>query len=527
VLPASSRFASAQLAGDVSHSQPDNAFDRATQTPAQLKSLAPKKPKNSYPQQPILLPEEQAEEQGERATTLEERARANAKADAERKAHEGVLQTGSLDSWPRLYQAGRLRVTGLFNAGVAPFVMSNNAFDAPPDSINGGLPANPAWSEYYIEPGFTAKYRFVKDAYLYGGFSYAESGTIGDDFSGAAGRWHGLPEQLYLGLHKAHIFGTTATLDVSYGQQDYTNGNGMLVWSGATNAQARGAAYLGPRNAWRDCGLLKATSGDYSTQLFYLRPNEAASDFTNSTLTGVNVVWNPPGQLRLGAQYVYSLSDIATRNRLSTWELRARLHPFRSDPYLWLQGAYAVQGKPGVSADGWTLQGAYNFSRLWWQPIVSVGYYDMSASNPEDPLVWNGFDPLYFGNAVPSWLPGIALQTILPNTNQTVFDTTITLSPKGKGTLQLNYLATRVGRANAILGTLAPGANPPASGGLLLPGYGNEISASYTYDVTSSVAVNPIFTYVTPGSGINQNYAANGGTAKPWSFLGVSLTASY
>jgi hypothetical protein len=128
---------------------------------------------------------------------------------------------------------------------------------------------------------------------------------------------------------------------------------------------------------------------------------------------------------------------------------------------------------------------------------------------------------------VPSWLPGIALQTILPNTNQTVFDTTIALSPKGKGTLQLNYLATRVGRADAILGTLEPGANPPARGGLLLPGYGNELSASYTYDVTKSLAVNPIFAYVTPGSGINQNYAANHGTAKPWSFLGVSLTASY
>jgi hypothetical protein len=519
--------ANAQFAGDASPSRVDNAFDLATQTPAQLRIFSPKHPRNRYRAERVLLPEEEAEDEAERAETKEQRKAAKEKAEAERKARKGVFQTRSLDSWPRLYQSESLSVTGLFNAGIAPFAMTNNAFDAPPGSINAGLPPNPGWSEYYVQPGFAAKYHVDKDAYVYGGFSFVESGTVGNDYSGAPSRWYGLPEEAYLGLHLAHLLGSTATLDASYGQRDYTNGNGMLVWSGATNTQVRGAAYLAPRNAWRDCGLLKATLGDYSAQVFYLRPNESAPEFTNSSLTGMNVVWNPPGQLRLGAQYVYSRSNIVTQANLSTWELRARLHPLRNDPYLWLQGDYAIQGKPGVAADGWMVQGNYNFTRWWLQPLVHVGYYNMSASNPDSVLVWNGFNPLYFGNAVPSWQPGIALQTLLHNTNQGVFDTTVELSPKGKGTLQLNYFATRVGRANAIVGTLAPGVQPPASGGLVLPGYGNETSASYTYDMNKSLAINPIFAYVTPGSGIKQDYAAHGGAAKPWSFLGVSLTASY
>ena len=519
--------AHAQFAGESSPSAPDNPIDRSAAAPAQDRPFSAKDPNTKYRLERAPLPEDQAERDAERAKGADARKRAQAAAQTERKAHKGVFQSGSLSSWPRLYQSESLSVKGSFNAGIAPYAMSNNVFDAPPGSLNAGVPVHPGWGEAYVQPGISVKYHVDAEAYLYGGFSFVETGTIGNDYTGAPYRWYGLPEQLYAGFHAAHVFGSNATLDGSYGQQDYTNGNGMLVWSGATNGAGRGATYLGPRTAWRDAGLLRATEGDFSGQLFYLRPNESEASFTNTSLTGINAVWNPPGRLRLGAQYVYTLSDIVPRTRMSTWELRARLHPFKGDVNFWLQGDYALQGKPSVSADGWTLQGNYAFTKLWWRPLVNAGYYSMSASNPANPQGWNGFDPLYFGNAVPTWLPGIALQTSLANTNQNVFNTTVTLKPNAKGTLQLNYIAAAVNRENAILKTLSPGETPPVSGGLLLPGYGTEVSASYTYKLDDARSVDPIFAYVIPGNGIEQNYAAAGGSAKGWSFFGVAFKASY
>jgi hypothetical protein len=519
--------APAQVAGDPAPAQPDNVYDAATKTQSAQKLYAPRQPAQKYRGQRAPLPEDAADAEAERAKSAAEREAAEAKAAAARRANEGFFQTGNAGSFPRLYVDAKFSLDGLLNAGLAPYAMGNNAFNAPAGSVNAGLPANPGWGEVYVQPGFTAKYKIDRDAYLYGGFSFIESGTIGNDYSGAPARWYGLPEQLYAGFHLSHLFATTATLDGSYGQQDYTNGSGMLVWSGATNGSLRGAAYLGPRSAWREAGLLKVADGDYSGQFFYLRPNEENPSFTNTSLTGVNIVWNPPGQLRLGGQYIYALSNIVTRTQMSTYEIRARLHPFKSDPNFWLQGDYALQGKPQLSADGWMTQGSYNFTKLWWQPLVSIGYYSMSANNPANAVIWNGFDPLYFGNGVATWLPGIALQTTLANTNQNIFATTVALNPSASGSLQLDYIDASVERGNAVLAPLSPGVAPPASGGLLLPGYGQEIGASYTWTLNSAVSLNPFAAYVIPGSGITQSYTANGGTAKDWSFFGVSLTVSY
>ncbi|HYL26615.1 MAG TPA: alginate export family protein, partial [Candidatus Nitrosotalea sp.] len=391
-----------------------------------------------------------------------------------------------------------------------------------------GLPVNPGWVETYANPGITAEYRLARGAYLYGGFSYLESGTIGNDYTGSPYAWYGLPEDLYAGLHLSHQFGGKGTLDVSFGQQDYATGGGMLLALGATNGGSRGADYIGPRTAWRQAALVRTTDGDWVTQFFYLRPNEAPDVFTNTALTGVNVVWNPPGQLRLGAQYIYASSDVTTRNQSSTYEFRARFHPFKTQPAFWLQADYAIEGKPQLAADGWMLQANYNLVKLWWKPLVSVGYYSMSGANPANAVIWNGFDPLYFGGNVPAWQPGFAFQSQLNNTNLRYFDTSIDLTPDKSDSLQINYINANVDRVNAPLAIPAPSLEMESTaGGLPSPGYGQELGASYIHQLTAALSLNPVFAYAWPGNGIVANYGAHGGAAHNWTFLGVAFTASY
>ncbi|HXO18095.1 MAG TPA: hypothetical protein VN909_07980, partial [Candidatus Dormibacteraeota bacterium] len=200
--------AHAQLAGDASRANPKNVYDEATATLGQDQDFSPKDSKE------------------------EQRARSD--------------RLGS-PGQPQPHEIDRFSATAFLNGGVAPYVMSNNAFDAPLGSINSGLPVNPGWAEAYVEPGITAKYLLTSHADLYGGFAYMESATIGTDFSGSPYAWYGLPEELYAGVHVSNLFGSAATLDASYGQQDYQTGNGMLLALGATNGFNRGAAYTWPR----------------------------------------------------------------------------------------------------------------------------------------------------------------------------------------------------------------------------------------------------------------------------------------
>jgi hypothetical protein len=516
--------ARAQFAGEPSPTK--NIYDEATEVPGQADSFSPKNSKEKQQERRERLEEEQAAIEAAQARTEVEQTAAQQRAAKARAASLGYFQTGDPDSLPRLYESERVSVLGSVSAGFAPFVAFNNAFHAPSGSINSGLPVNPGWGEAYIEPGVTATYGLAHHAYLYGGFSYLESGTIGTDYAGSPNAWYGLPEEFYGGLRFTHLFGATGTLDASYGQQTYGTGNGMLLATGATNGFDRGAAYFGPRSAWRQAGLLRVTDGDWSGQLFYLRPNEAPTAFDNTTLTGLNVVWNPPGRLRLGAQYVYSSSDIVTRNQMSTYELRARFHPIPQDPNFWLQADYAIEGKPLLSADGWMVQADYSFRKMWWSPLVNVGFYSMSGAAANS-VVWYGFDPFYFGGAVPAWLQGFALQTQLANTNLRDLDTSITFSPARRDSLQVSYLIANVNQLNAILTTIPPSVPPSAKGGLPNLGYGQELGASYTHNITPSLSVNPFYALVWPGSGIAANYSAHGGTARSWSFLAIAFTATY
>ena len=231
-----SNLAHAQFANAPSTTQPDNVFDRATYDPRLVGAVIRLLEGSTYAYQRTPIPDTD--------TDL------------------GALQTGELNSWPRLYRNGDLLVTGLLNGAVAAFGMSENLFGPPPALAAANYTKNPAWVEFFIEPGLNANFRLNAAARIYGSFSYVESSTRGTDNTGAGNIYYGNRELLYGGLRWRDA-GSGWTFDASYGQQDFTVGNQMLIGRGASdNTAQRGANQLGPRNAWANAGIVTATWQD-------------------------------------------------------------------------------------------------------------------------------------------------------------------------------------------------------------------------------------------------------------------------
>jgi alginate export protein len=492
--------ASAQFDNAPSPAQPANPFDEATTNPAHEEGASKilQGPLRALLRRP--LPESDTE--------------------------AGVAQTQSTKSWPRVYRDGRLLVTGSLTGAAAVFSMSGNEFDKPVSLATPGYKANPNWGEGFIEPGISARYSLGSGASMYGGYSWMGTATRGTDNGGNGNTWHGDNEELYGGL-KWRDASSGFAIDASYGQQDFEVGKGMLLQKGASNGPQRGANELGPRAAWANAALLTASYQDFKLQGFWLKPNESTSAETGTRLTGANLEWNPAGPVRLGAMWIHVPdSEIVTRDGLNVYDLRARVHPIATAPNLWFEADYAWQRKDNVAADGWLLQANYNAKDMPWKPLFDLRYAALSGDKPGT-AKWEGFDPLYFGGSNPNWYQGQIGSTIFGNTNLDVASAGVTLTPDEKNIVILRYLYFSAAQINSPLSIPAPGEPPPTGGGVPSKALANEFDFSWTYTIDKALNVNGFVSYASPGSGYKDLYAANGGSASGWWFLGVQFNFSY
>jgi hypothetical protein len=493
--------AQAQFENAPSPAQPDNAFDRATSDPRRDSATIKLLEGSTYAQQREPIPA----------------------ADTEL----GALQTGSLNSWPRLYRGGDLLVTGILNGAVGLFGMTENLFGPPPALAASTYQKNPQWGEFFIEPGLSANLKVNAAASVYGSFTYVESSTRGTDNTGAGNIYYGNRELLFGGVRWRDP-GSGLTVDASYGQQDFTVGNQMLIGRGASDDTAqRGANQLGPRNAWANAGILKATWQDLNVQAFYLKPNESPNSVTGTIINGINIEWLPAGPVRLGAMYLYVPdSNILSRDKLNILDLRARVHPMPSLPQFWLQGEYAAERKSGVAADGWYVQANYNALDTAWKPLFTLRYASLSGDKAGTSK-WEGFDPLYFSGGNPNWYQGKIGSSIFNNTNLNVANAALTLTPDNRNIIELLYLYFTAGQTNSPLAIPAVGAVPTGGGGVPSKALASEFDVSYTYTINKSLNVNAFAAYAAPGAGLKQSYSAGGGNASGWWFFGTQLNFSY
>lgn len=433
----------------------------------------------------------------------------------------GVLQSGDLAAWPRLWREDSLLVTGSLTGTVALFGMRNNAF-APPPSVSTA-PRHPQWGEAFLEPGIAVHYGARTGWSAYGSLSYMETTTRGTDYASVADTWHGSAELAFAGLRYAD--GGRA-LDVSYGRQDVALGSDLLIAAGATNGVERGANYLGPRSAWANALVAKATADDWTLEGFWLKPNEAAAVATGTRLAGVDVALGGSGALNAGFTWVRAIrSDIVTRDGLDVYSVRATWKAPLARRDWTLQGEYVLERKPGVAADGWYVEASWHPPWLAWQPIAMLRYSSFSGDRPGT-ATWEGFDPLYYGGSTPDWYQGKIGSTLFANTNLDTLVASLTLAPNERNILQFLYLDYRAAQANAPL-VLPPPNGPLPTGDVPAKALAQEFDAIYTFTFDKSANVNVFVGYATPGAGYRQLYEADGGTARGWWMLGTQFNISY
>ena len=438
----------------------------------------------------------------------------------------GALQTGNFANLPLLWRDNTLIVKGTLSGTFGAFKMWNNLFDPPPAETTSSYERNPAWGEYFLQPGVTAQFAWFPTVQLYGGAAYMATATRGTDYSGLGNTFHGDMELLYGGVRFTDS-PAALTVDASYGQQTFTVGRSLLIGSGASNGPQRGANYLGPRSAWDIAALGKVKWHDVTIQGFWLKPNDTTSAATGTRLAGVDVAWEPTGPLRLGAMYVRApRSDIVTRDGLDVYDVRARWHPAATFPNVWLEGEAVWQRKSGVDATGWYAAINYNATTAPWKPLVTLRYAAFSGDKPAT-STWEGFDPLYYGGSNPDWYQGKVGSTFLANTNLDSAVATLTLTPSERTIVQLVYLNFAADRANAPLAIPAAGQPIPVGGGVPSRSIGNELDVVYTYTFDKHVNANAFAGYLAPGAGYRDLYASQGGSAKGWWAVGVQLNLDY
>ena len=446
--------------------------------------------------------------------------------DDVRAGPSGMLQGAGAGAWPLLYRDGPLTVNGSLAATVGYFAFRNSQFALPASQATPSYRDDPGWGELFVQPGLTAQWRFSESTSIYGGAGYMETATRGVDYDGVGNRWHGDREQLYAGARwedKARRL----QFDVSYGQQNLVLGQSFLIAAGASNGVQRGASYLAPRTAWANAAIAKATVGEFAAQAFWLKPNDATSAETGTRISGVEFAWERDGPLRGAALYLHvPESAIATRDGLNVYDVRARWHPSARVPNAWLTGEYAWQRKAGVAASGWYAAANYNAKDMAWKPLVTVRYASFSGDKPGTSK-WEGFDSLYFGGGNPDWYQGKLGSTIFNNTNLASIAASLTLAPGERNLLQLVALAFRAVETDSPLAV--PAANEPVTtgGGVPDKALANEINVTWTYTFDNRVNVNVFAAYAVPGAGYKQLYASQGGSARPWSGLGVQLNFNY
>src|SRR5579875_923197 len=233
-------------------------------------------------------------------------------------------------------------------------------------------------------------------------------------------------------------------VDVSYGNQDFLVGDGLVIGLGTYDAFRRGAFYTSLATAFQRTAILKLNPEGVPLRgnVFKLETNTdqhlmQGFDQPLSKLAGFNAEWYragakkegddapPPDVWTLGLMYfnIYdadsnstsgptgafsfapgktasSLSAAANRDGLNVVSLRAAGSFLEFDRDILFYGEYIREENGSadreVNADAWYIEPGYKFSQLPWTPQVSLRYAQFSGESDPHGRVKHSYDPLFY-----------------------------------------------------------------------------------------------------------------------------------
>ena len=311
------------------------------------------------------------------------------------------------------------------DAGWGTFGFANSLFNNPKEP---GVEENLSdqWFEGYVKPALSATYTLASSSEIYGKVSAVGERTygsvpaaFGQDISSFG------PEDLYIGWRsgKSLSIGENA-LDFTIGRSQYRLGHGFLLWDGAAEGGTRGGYWTNARKAFQFAAIGRFKPGPHTIEAFYLDKDELEENDSGSRLWGLNYEYSigKDKETTLGATYMKWFADPAFRpgrDGLNVFNLRAYTAPIPSTPDLSFEFEYASERNgEALDSNAWTLQGAYQLSKVTWKPKLFYRYAFFEGDDPAT-ATNEAFDPLFLGfYDWGSWWQGeIAGEYFLSNSN--------------------------------------------------------------------------------------------------------------
>ncbi|WP_088889706.1 alginate export family protein [Leptolyngbya ohadii] len=436
----------------------------------------------------------------------------------------GILGSGDFGDFPTLYVSDRALFKFVLNGSVGLFSDTNPWFGNPQNFVFSPYQPNGTitWGEYSLEAGLAGITR-IGDApfYLYGAATYMISSTVQPDIFQEDDRFDGAIEQLYAGFLIAER-GNPIAFNFSVGRQKFQLNQGFLFsqFSGAVNAQDRGASYLNPRTAYDMTVLANARIGNFRLQGFFLEPN-LLSVQPRSQYLGANLSYNDR-TLEASLAYitipyseaVYLLPGGQTEPRegLQVINPRIRFANLFGVDGLWAESEYAYEfsDRFNMSAHGAYIWVGYTANHVSWQPSFSYRFSGFSGDDPNT-AAYERFDPLQAGG-LSDWLQGLTLGKVFNNSNNFSHRVSVSVQPNELLSLSLVYYYRYANQLNNLGGS-------PSLQNLQSRDIGHELQLLTRYSLSRNLLLQFLSSIAFPGTAIQR---AVSGETDPWFTIQLS-----
>ena len=349
----------------------------------------------------------------------------------------GVLSEGNLSNFPTLYADDRTVFQGkLENRSM--FFSNTNAFFGNPEVLTAGNPlaesasgrdGTDSWLESSLEAGVYALSSLTDRVSVFGGVSYIESGSVGDELFTDRTRTHGGFEDAYFGTMGSD---TTASggirqASILYGRKAFQVDNGMILRLSSANGGDRASLQSNPRNAAESLFHLQFVYDKHKMELFRLDPDELEPINSKTILHGINYEFQPTPVARIGAMFLrvpesyysyYTTDATYSRKGLRVYDLRAAYEPTPDVSNIYLRGEIAKQTNEyfDMNAHAGYAEIGYRFSDSSWKPTPSYRY-SVFSGDKSGTSTYERWDPLYAGGSGDEWVQGLNQYKVIQTSN--------------------------------------------------------------------------------------------------------------
>ena len=190
----------------------------------------------------------------------------------------------------------------------------------------------------------------------------------------------------------AYVGWRNELLDLSFGGQEFSVGDGFVIGDGNYNKGGENGQYwTGGFAAWRNSAILKVNTQPLRADLFWLRTD---TDFKDGRVAGISVETTTLAQFgTLGVMYLDVLQGGAFNyDGIKAWNLRGTGIHLPDFVAFKLYGEWVLErgrdkqgGGRGNDASAWYVEGEYTLPRLPWLTRLSYRYAWMSGDDAKTP----------------------------------------------------------------------------------------------------------------------------------------------